>query len=67
MDLLTALATIEKVLLDIVTDSEQRAASSIGRCVDTIRTSNAARNGGDDNLRSSQGSESREKLEGYRG
>ena len=39
--ILTALATIEEVLLQEVTNSEQVAASCVGRGVDTVGASNS--------------------------
>ena len=36
MNFFTALATVEEVLLNIVTDCEQSTAGRIGRCVNTV-------------------------------
>ena len=40
VNLLTALATIEEVLLDVVAHSEERAARGVGRGVNAIGASN---------------------------
>ena len=42
MHLLAALAAVEQVLLDVVTDGEESAASGVRSGVDTIGTSDTA-------------------------
>lgn len=45
VDVFTTLAVVEEVLLDIVTNGEQRAASCVGGCVHSVRTSDTPDDG----------------------
>ena len=45
MDFLAALAAIEQILLDVVTDGEQSAARRVGRRVHAVRASYTAGKG----------------------
>ncbi len=45
VDVFTALAVVKEVLLDIITDGEQRAASCVGGCVHSVGTSDTPDDG----------------------
>lgn len=45
VNVFTALAVVEEVLLDIITDGEQRAASCVGGCVHSVGASDTPDDG----------------------